>query len=117
MASTTELKRPKWLRDLERLLGIRRQFVLERNIRDEVALPAEKGFQLLPFNDALHSELRRLGYNLVILWNPVTGLVVFPKDEKSIEAARSIPGLESLNDQGELDMTSPLKLSGLVGDR
>jgi len=115
MASTTELKRPKWLRDLERLLGIRRQFVLERNIRDEVALPAEKGFQLLPFNDALHSELRRLGYNLVILWNPVTGLVVFPKDEKSIEAARSIPGLESLNDQGELDMTSPLKLSGLVG--
>lgn len=114
MQKPSELRRPKWLRDLERLLGVRRQFVFEQNIRDEVALPAGDRFDLLPFTDALRSELRRFGYALVILWNPVTGLAVFPKDKETQSIARQIAGLEQLSDAGELNMTSPLRLSELV---
>lgn len=114
MPLSTGLKRPKWLRDLERLLGVRRHFVFDHNIRDDVALAREDGFELLPFTDALRSELRRLGYSLVILWNPVTGLSIAPKDDASIAAARLIPGLDKLNPSGELDMTSTLRLSELV---
>lgn len=114
MHETSPLKRPKWLRDLERLLGVRRHFVFDHNIRDEVALPSPNGFDLLPFTMALRTQLQRLGYSLTLLWNPVTGLSVFPKDEESLNVARRIAGLEKVNAQGELDMTSPLRLSELV---
>ena len=114
MQEPVKLNRPKWLRDLERLLGVRRQFVLEQNIRDEVALPNAEGFDLLPFTDALRSELRRLQYSMVLLWNPVTGLAVFPKNEETLTVARRIEGLENLNPTGELDMPSLLRLSKLV---
>lgn len=114
MQETSSLKRPKWLRDLERLLGVRRHFVFDQNIRDEVALPSADGFDLLPFAAALRTELQRFGYSLVILWNPVTGLSVFPKDEANLNIARRIAGLENINAKGELDMISSVRLSELV---
>lgn len=114
MQKMTTLKSPKWLRDLERLLGVRRHFVFDRNIRDEVALPTSDKPMLLPFTMALRTQLFRLGYSLALLWNPVTGLSVFPKDEESLNTARRIAGLESINAAGELAMDSKLQLSQLV---
>ena len=90
MKLKNELKLPKWLRDLERLLSVRRQFVLEGNIRDEVPIPLKNGsFEPMSFKLALQSQLR-MQYPLILFWNQVSGMDIFPMTEEAMNHAASL---------------------------
>lgn len=112
-STVVEIKVPKWMRDLKRLLGVRRQFVFEGNVRDTVLVPPYPG-ERLPFAEALRDELQRCGYRLILHWNPVTGLAAYPMTRDTIEMARAIPGLEKLGDDGRLELLSTVLLAQLI---
>ncbi len=68
-----DFERPRWLRDLERFLLLKSQFVLSGNVRD-LHLVVQNG-KLAPMLlcDALTAELRRLGYRQILLFDLLDG--------------------------------------------
>lgn len=65
---------PRWLRDLERFLPLKSQFVLSGNVRDLQAFEVATE-TVIPhsFNETLAATLRRIGYSHCILYDPVGG--------------------------------------------
>ncbi|GHT94205.1 chaperone [Betaproteobacteria bacterium] len=79
---------PRWLRDLERLLPIRSQFVVSGNIRDYFLLPLEDGASTpAPLTRCLWSSLQRQGYRFLLIFDPVEGLRPYPNEPEAIELA------------------------------
>ena len=67
-------QKPRWLRDLQRFLPLKSQFVLTGNIRDLQALEAAPGqMAAVPLMTALATELAASGYQHVISYEPTTG--------------------------------------------
>jgi ATP-dependent Clp protease ATP-binding subunit ClpB len=82
---------PRWLKDLERLLPIRSQFVVSGNIRDSVLVPlADGGTTLVPLLRGLWEQLRRMGYRFVLVYDPADGLRVYPNEPVATELAQRL---------------------------
>ena len=75
---------PRWLRDFERLLPIRSQFVLSGAIRDSVLadLPVNNAYRptLVPLLRALWLKLNGMGYSALVVYDPVGGLRAYPDE-------------------------------------
>lgn len=74
MARVDAYQKPRWLRDLQRFLPLKSQFVLTGNIRDLQVLEAVPGqMTAAPLITALGTELAASGYRHVISYEPTTG--------------------------------------------
>ncbi|WP_386065856.1 AAA family ATPase [Tahibacter sp. UC22_41] len=74
---TAAYEAPRWLRDLQRFLPLKSQFVLSGNVRDLQAIELQPGL-VVPqgFIDALAGTLAGAGYSQVVLFDPVAGFRV-----------------------------------------
>ena len=75
---------PRWLRDIERLLPIRSQFVLSGAIRDAVLTEMGGRPTLVPLLRALWQRLQGMGYSALVVYDPVAGLRAYP-DETPVQ--------------------------------
>lgn len=69
---------PKWLRDLLRLLPIRAQFILSGNV-DDLFLADGEAFPN-EMHQTLWNELSKHGYKLLVRYDRVDGISIFPDD-------------------------------------
>ena len=103
--NSAPLQLPKWLRDLVQLLGIRAQFVLTGNIRDQVLLGAPD--RLMSPLDALWLALEPLGYRGLLVWDKVDGLRAVPPDATRQRELGAIAGVD-------LTQPQPMQLGSLA---
>ncbi len=90
----------RWVRDVERLLPIRSQFILSGHIRDHFLWPLPNGgVQLLPLLRCLWESLQGCGFFGILVYDPADGLRAYPPDptvrerlEKLLELKLSGPG-------------------------
>ena len=80
MSNGTVHQQPRWLRDLLRFLPLKSQFVLSGNVRDfQLAEVAPDVVAAQPLTAVLATELRRAGYEHVLLYDPLAGLQLIPR--------------------------------------
>ena len=73
---------PRWLRDLERFLPLKSQFVLSGNIRDFHATCFHGAIVPNPLSMVLDNSLRRIGYEAVIGYDRIAGFhTITPQSE------------------------------------
>jgi energy-coupling factor transporter ATP-binding protein EcfA2 len=100
---------PRWLKDFERLLPIRSQFVVSGNIRDSV-LATVGGTQLpVPFLRGLWEKLKAQDYRYLLIYDPADGVRVYPNEPAVVELATKIHELKLQ------DGVMPMGLESLVG--
>lgn len=87
---TATIPRPKWLSDIERLLPVRSQFVLSGEIRDLVLLRAGDALVPVPLLRALWSTLKDLGYEFMLVHDPVDGVRVYPAERDVMARAAAL---------------------------
>ena len=77
---------PRWISDLERLLLIRSQFVLSGNIRDSFLTPMQGAdtLTLAPLLRCLWSSLKAMGYQCVLVYDPIDGLRPYPNEPATV---------------------------------
>ena len=68
--------RPRWVRDLERFLPLKSQFVLSGNVRDLQLTATDSGFVAQPLVSHLVQGLQQQGYVDVICFEPLRGFSV-----------------------------------------
>ncbi len=85
---------PRWLRDLDRLLPIRSQFVVSGNIRDSVLSPVGDGWLQVPLLRALWERLKAQGYGYILVYDPADGLRVYPNEPAVVALATQIHELK-----------------------
>ena len=86
---------PRWLKDLERLLPIRSQYVVSGNIRDSILLPLTDGqTTLVPLLRGLWERLRGFGYRFILVYDPADGLRVYPNEREAVELATRLFALK-----------------------
>jgi len=73
-----DLRWPRWIADLHRLLGIRPQFILSGPIRDLFLTPLDGQTVLLPILDCLWEALAIHGYQYLLVYDRVDGLRLHP---------------------------------------
>jgi energy-coupling factor transporter ATP-binding protein EcfA2 len=74
MVRVDAYQKPRWLRDLQRFLPLKSQFVLTGNVRDLQALEAVPGqMTAASLMAALATELAARGYQHVVSYEPTTG--------------------------------------------
>jgi energy-coupling factor transporter ATP-binding protein EcfA2 len=74
MVRVDAYQKPRWLRDLQRFLPLKSQFVLTGNVRDLQALEAIPGqMTAASLMTALATELVASGYQHVVSYEPTTG--------------------------------------------
>lgn len=71
---------PRWIRDLLRLLPIRSQFILTGNVDDHYLFPGANGHTLAMLHQILWNTLSAEGYKMLVRYNPVDGISIFPND-------------------------------------
>lgn len=71
---------PRWLNDLQRLLPIRAQFVVAGNIRDSFLTSATQQPALVPLLRVLWDTLNPLHYRLMLVYDLVDGIRVYPDE-------------------------------------
>ena len=101
---------PRWLRDLERLLPIRSQFVVSGNIRDNLLLPLPGGAPVLvPLLRGLWEKLKAAGHRYLLVFDPADGLRVYPAEPAVADLAVRIHDLKLQ------DGVMPMGLESLAG--
>ncbi|MDR1934136.1 MAG: AAA family ATPase [Candidatus Accumulibacter sp.] len=101
---------PRWLRDLERLLPIRAQFVVAGNIRDHFLTPLGNGVLTpAPLTRCLWSSLRRQDYRFLLIYDPVEGLRPYPNEPDAVALATRLFDLKLQ------DGYMPMSLERLAG--
>ena len=100
---------PRWIRELERLLPIRSQFVLSGNIRDSFLTPLAAGLVVAPLLRCLWTHLSRLDYRCLLVYDPVGGVRAYPREPQVLELASRL--FELRQQEGG----TPISLEGLVG--
>jgi energy-coupling factor transporter ATP-binding protein EcfA2 len=86
---------PRWLKDLERLLPIRSQFIISGNIRDSLLTSAgQQAWFLVPLLRGLWDTLRRQGYRYLLVYDPADGVRVYPNEPAVVELATKIHELK-----------------------
>jgi hypothetical protein len=74
MGNEAGYEHPRWLRDLLRFLPLKSQFVLSGNVRDFQLTEVGRGtVAAQPLTAVLATELTRVGYAHVLLYDPLTG--------------------------------------------
>ncbi len=81
---------PRWIRDCERLLPIRSQFVISGNIRDSFLTPLPAGPALVPLQRCLWESLRGQGVRCLLVFDPADGLRVYPNEPVQRELAERL---------------------------
>jgi len=100
---------PRWIRDLERLLPIRSQFVISGNIRDHFLTPLPNGLTIAPLLRCLWTDLSRQDYRCLLVYDPVDGLRPYPNEPAVVELATRLFELKLQ------DGAMPLSLESLIG--
>ncbi len=95
MTDTAPDLTPRWLRDLERLLPIRSQFIISGNIRDSLLTPATQQW-LVPRAAAARpvGHARRQDYRYLLVYDPADGVRVYPNEPAVVELATKIHELK-----------------------
>ncbi|MBL8483334.1 MAG: ATP-dependent Clp protease ATP-binding subunit [Rhodocyclaceae bacterium] len=101
---------PRWIRDIERLLPIRAQFVLSGNIRDSFLTPLPGGPALVPLARCLWEALARQGYGCMLIYDPADGIRVYPDESARRERAESLFDLKLGGGSHMLSLESLSKL-------
>jgi hypothetical protein len=79
MALDDTYRTPRWLRDLQRFLPLKSQFVLTGNIRDLQLIEASPGQVVpVPFATALATQLIANGYRHLVAYEPTSGFRIAP---------------------------------------
>jgi hypothetical protein len=73
---SNELSAPRWLRDLERFLPLKSQFILTGNIRDLAVRSVGGSLTAVPLKSLLAASLFEAGYSAILDYDPVTGFAV-----------------------------------------
>ena len=105
---------PRWLRDLERLLPIRSQFVVSGNIRDSFLVPLAGGPALTPLLRALWESLQRQDYRCLLVFDPSDGIRVYPDEAPRREFAERLFGLKLADGSQMLSLESLANLMKAV---
>lgn len=92
-ASQTDLT-PRWLRDLDRLLPIRSQFIVSGNIRDSVLAPLGSTLIPVPLLRGLWEKLKTQDYRYLLIYDPADGVRVYPNEPATIELATRLHELK-----------------------
>jgi ATP-dependent Clp protease ATP-binding subunit ClpA len=72
--ATSDFQRARWMRDLERFLPLKSQFILSGNVRDlNILVQAEGQLTPLLLSDALSAELKRAGYHQILFFDQLHG--------------------------------------------
>ncbi|MDR1351269.1 MAG: AAA family ATPase [Zoogloeaceae bacterium] len=105
---------PRWLRDLERLLPIRPQFVVSGNIRDHFLTPLnsaqpDSALTPAPLVRALWTTLQRQDYRFLLIFDPVEGLRPYPNEPETVALATRLFDLKLQ------DGFMPMSLDRLTG--
>lgn len=88
------LTAPRWIRDLERLLPIRSQFVVSGSIRDSFLMPLSAGPALVPLIRGLWESLKTQGFALLLVFDPADGIRVYPEEQSVRDKANELFGLK-----------------------
>jgi len=94
MSQTTEVFWPRWIKDIERMLPIRSQFVMSGNIRDVFITPTTAGNILAPFMTCLWSCLESHGYEFLLVYDRIDGIKVYPQSPVVQDKATQLVGLK-----------------------
>jgi hypothetical protein len=104
----TELT-PRWLRDCERLLPIRSQYIVSGNIRDSVLTAIGNSVVPVPLLRGLWERLKALDYRYLLIYDPADGVRVYPNEVEVVELATQHHALKLQ------DGVMPMGLESLVG--
>ncbi|GAB1391931.1 AAA family ATPase [Rhodocyclaceae bacterium] len=99
---------PRWLRDFERLLPIRSQFIVSGNIRDTVLAPVGQTLVPVPLLRGLWEKLKAQDYRYLLIYDPADGIRVYPNEPAVVELATKIHELKLQ------DGVMPMGLESLV---
>ena len=70
-------EKPRWIRDLTRFLPLKSQYVLSGNVRDLQIIELGQGaLAPVPLIDSITEELKSVGYEHVLVYNPIAGFLV-----------------------------------------
>lgn len=100
---------PRWIRDIERLLPIRSQYIVAGNIRDSFLTPFQGNLTLAPLTRCLWTALQAQDTRFLLIYNPVDGLRPYPNEPEVIELATRLFSLKLQ------DGAMPMSLEGLTG--
>jgi len=104
---------PRWLRDIDRLLPIRSQYIVSGNIRDSLLAPVGGNPVPIPVPllRGLWEHLRRNDYRYLLIYDPADGVRVYPNEPAVVELATKIHELK-LQDANNPSM--PMGLESLT---
>lgn len=85
---------PNWVRDIERLLPIRSQFILTGNVRDVFLTPSPAGTYLVPLISSLWAKLEQEGFQFLVVYDRIDGIRVVPRTVDAQERAAQLLGLK-----------------------
>ena len=85
---------PRWLRDFERLLPIRSQFIVSGNIRDTVLSPVGQTLVPVPLLRGLWEKLKAQDFRYLLIYDPADGIRVYPNEPAVVELATKVHELK-----------------------
>ena len=85
---------PRWLRDFERLLPIRSQFIVSGNIRDTVLSPVGQTLVPVPLLRGLWEKLKAQDFRYLLIYDPADGIRVYPHEPAVVELATKVHELK-----------------------
>ena len=98
MEVASDFQRARWMRDLERFLPLKSQFILSGNVRDlHILLQAEGQLAPLLLTDALSAELNRTGYRQILFFDQLHGFSCPANGRNEAEALMREVGLTPAN--------------------
>ena len=100
---------PRWLRDLDRQLPIRSQFIVSGNIRDSVLTQIGATSVPVPLLRGLWERLKAYDFRYLLIYDPADGVRVYPNEPAVVELATKIHELKLQ------DGSMPMGLESLAG--
>jgi hypothetical protein len=83
LATGNTAARPRWLRDLERFLPLKSQFVLTGNVRDLQVRAFGDAVTTASLDSVISASLADAGYTDVLSFNPISGFRVLDRPDGS----------------------------------
>lgn len=90
MAELTQYQSPRWLRDLQRFLPLKSQFVLTGNVRDLQPHVVGEIVTATSLDHVIASTLYKAGYGSVLTYNPVRGFALAEREDGTGSEAASV---------------------------